>query len=103
MQIGKEKIARYYKLKLWSKDQLKEAVACGEITEAEYQEIVGEAYVPLPAEPTQADEIQQTQMIIMEAMADQYEQHQADRLNDMDVQATIYEEILALKEASGAV
>lgn len=58
MQIGKEKIGRYYKLKLWSKDQLKEAVACGEITEAEYLEIVGETYVPLPTESTQLDRIE---------------------------------------------
>lgn len=53
---------------------------------------------PLPPEPTQADRIEESQLVIMEAMAEQYEQHQAERLTDMEVQATTYEAILALQE-----
>ena len=51
---------------------------------------------PEPA-PTQLDNIEQTQLVMMEAMADQYEESQERDLTSMEVQATIYEEILALK------
>lgn len=49
-----------------------------------------------PPEPTQLDEIQEQQIIIMTAQADQYEQSLSNRLNDMEVQATLYEAILSL-------
>jgi hypothetical protein len=42
--IGKGKIANWYKKGLWDKDQVAEAVACGELTTAEYEEIMGEAF-----------------------------------------------------------
>lgn len=52
---------------------------------------------PLPTpEPTQLDIIQEQQLIIMTAQADQYEQNLENRLNDMEVQATLYEAILEL-------
>ena len=51
--------------------------------------------LPLP-KPTQLDEIQEQQLIIMTAQADQYEQNLENRLNDMEVQATLYEAILSL-------
>lgn len=44
---------------------------------------------------TQLDEISNTQLTIMEAMADQYEQNLQNQLTNMEVQATIYEELLA--------
>lgn len=44
------------------------------------------------------DELSDTQIIMMEAIAEQYEQHQAERLADMEVQATTYEAILELKK-----
>ena len=47
--------------------------------------------------PSQLDNIEQTQLVMMEAMADQYEESQERDLTSMEVQATIYEEILALK------
>lgn len=47
-------------------------------------------------EPTQLDIIQEQQLIIMTAQADQYEQNLENRLNDMEVQATLYEAILEL-------
>ncbi len=47
-------------------------------------------------EPSQLDEIQEQQLIIMTAQADQYEQSLSNRLNDMEVQATLYEAILSL-------
>ena len=56
-------------------------------------------------EPTQLDKIEEqvysnndNSLIIMEAMADQYEQTEEYRLNDMEVQATIFESVLALSE-----
>lgn len=51
---------------------------------------------PLPPQPTQLDRIEEQQLILMEAQADQYEQNIENRLNDMEVQATIYEAVLSL-------
>ena len=52
---------------------------------------------PLPEpKPTQLDIIQEQQLIIMTAQADQYEQNLENHLNDMEVQATLYEAILEL-------
>lgn len=58
-----------------------------------------------PTEPTQLDKIEEqvysnseSNIILMEAMADQYEQTEEYRLNDMEVQATIFESVLALSE-----
>ena len=39
-----EKVKGYYDMGLWSKAKVKDAVAKGWITAAEYQEITGEAY-----------------------------------------------------------
>lgn len=50
---------------------------------------------PIP-KPTQLDNIESTQLVIMEAMADQYEESLEKELNNMEVQATIYEAILEL-------
>ena len=44
IMIGKEKIASWYKKKLWDKDQVAEAVLGGEIAEEDYAEITGEVY-----------------------------------------------------------
>ena len=44
-------------------------------------------------QPTNA-EIAQTQLTMMEAMADQYEQNLQNQLTNMEVQATIYEALL---------
>lgn len=58
--------------------------------------------VPQPepkSEPTTSD-LAENQLTIMEAMAEQYEQNLDNRINDMEVQATIYETILALGEGS---
>nr|DAR29986.1 MAG TPA: hypothetical protein [Caudoviricetes sp.] len=49
--------------------------------------------IPQP-QPTN-QEIAQTQLTMMEAMADQYEQNLQNQLTNMEVQATIYEELLA--------
>ena len=54
-----------------------------EATEPEYQ-------------PTNA-EIAQTQLTMMEAMADQYEQNLQSQLTNMEVQATIYETLLEVQ------
>ena len=44
----------------------------------------------------QLDNIKETQLMIMEAMADQYEQGLEQDLINMEVQATIYEAVMAL-------
>lgn len=49
-------------------------------------------------EKTDIDKLSETQLTIMEAMAEQYEESLNNRLNDMEVQATIYEAVLALSE-----
>ena len=51
-------------------------------------------------EPTQLDNIEATQLTIMTAMAEQYEESLERELVNMEVQATIYEAIL---EMGGAV
>lgn len=51
-------------------------------------------------ELSDTDKISEAQLTIMEAMAEQYEQSLDNRINDMEVQATIYETILALGEGS---
>ena len=51
-------------------------------------------------EPTQLDNIEATQLTIMIAMAEQYEESLERELVNMEVQATIYEAIL---EMGGAV
>ena len=64
--------------------------------------IDGEVSYPEPSEeeapaPTQLDNIEQVQLTMMEAMADQYEETQERELTNMDVLATMYEEILSIK------
>nr|DAP92044.1 MAG TPA: hypothetical protein [Caudoviricetes sp.] len=49
-------------------------------------------------QPTQLDSIEQTQLLIMEAMADQYEQRLETDLMMMDAQATTFEAVLSLSE-----
>ena len=68
--------------------------------------ILGKKYVdgkwedveqPIPqTEPTQLDKLEENQLALMEAVADQYEEHLQNRINDMEVQASIYEAVLAL-------
>lgn len=55
-------------------------------------EYIPEVTEPEP-QPTNA-EIAQTQLTMMEAMADQYEQNLQNQLTNMEVQATIYETLL---------
>lgn len=63
-----------------------------------FSEPAPEPIPPDPApEPTQLDNIEQTQLTMMEAMADQYEESQERELTNMDVLATMYEEILSIK------
>lgn len=40
--------------------------------------------------------LQENQLALMEAVADQYEEHLQNRINDLEVQASIYEAVLAL-------
>lgn len=51
--------------------------------------------IPKP-EPSKLDKLEENQLALMEAVADQYEEHLQNRINDMEVQASIYEAVLAL-------
>lgn len=51
---------------------------------------------PIPPQPTQLDNIEATQLTIMTAMAEQYEESLERELTNMEVQATIYEAILEM-------
>lgn len=94
-----EVVERHYKRNTWSKSQVANAVGVW-ITEDEYFDIVGEKYVAPEKVPTDSEqmlsEAKEMQMIMMEAMADQYEERQEKDLNTMEVLATIYEETLAI-------
>ena len=46
--------------------------------------------------PTQLDRIEEAQLMMMEAIADQYEQGLEQDLINMEVQATIYETVMTL-------
>lgn len=53
---------------------------------------------PIPEpQPTQGDRIEESVLTIMEALADQYEERQEVTLTQMEVQATIYEELLSMQ------
>ena len=94
-----EVVERHYKRNTWPKSQVADAVGVW-ITEDEYFDIVGEKYVAPEKVPTDSEqmlsEAKEMQMIMMEAMADQYEERQEKDLNTMEVLATIYEETLAV-------
>lgn len=94
-----EVVERYYKRNIWTKSQVSEAVGVW-ITEDEFYDIVGEKYVAPEKIPTDAEqmvsETKKMQLIMMEAMADQYEESLEKDLRNMDIQATIYEAILEL-------
>ena len=74
-------------------------------SESEITSIVEHPYIdpdtdpePTPEpQPTQLDNIEEGQLIIMEAMADQYEQSVETELTNMEVMATIYEQLLAME------
>ena len=77
--------------------QCDESVTVGMIYNAETGEFTEPPKpTPKPKVPTQLDRIEESQLTIMEAMADQYEQSLANRLDDQEVQATIFETILEL-------
>lgn len=77
--------------------QCDESVTVGMIYNAETGEFTEPPEpTPIPKTPTQLDRIEESQLTIMEAMADQYEQSLSNRLDDMEVQATIFETILEL-------
>lgn len=50
-----EKIRLWYTKNLWTKEMVANAVAKGIITSEEYQEIVGEPYVPVERDATIQD------------------------------------------------
>lgn len=90
------------------------AVECDESVELGmvYNPETGEfsEYIPAAYVPSQLDKIEEqvygnneSNLIIMEAIADQYEQTEEYRLNDMEVQATIFESVLALSEGGTTV
>lgn len=79
----------------WTKDMLRNIVAKDEenLSAEEFAKITGEKYTAPAREPS---EVEKTQLIMMEAMADQYEERMEQELNNMEVMATIYEAVLEL-------
>jgi hypothetical protein len=47
-------------------------------------------------EPTQMDTIEESQLVIMEALAEQYELNEERHIDDLEIKAEIYEAILEL-------
>ena len=63
----------------------------GEVYEPEIPE-----YIEPEQEPSKLDTIEESQLVIMEAIAEQYEENEARYIDQLEVQATIYETILEL-------
>ena len=79
---------------IWEEDPIEEPDV-DEENQEEVEEPI-EPEVPVEPQPTQLDIITETQLIIMEAMAEQYEESMERDITNMEVQATIYEAILEL-------
>ena len=95
-----EKVRQYHQdWKTWTKKQVADAVGRW-ITAEEYKEITGEEYVAPEKVLTETEQAimdtQEGQLVIMEAMAAQYEESLERDLENKEVQATIYEELLAI-------
>ena len=70
---------------------------------AAWQEVEQEPSDNMPLEEAVTlKELKELQLIQLEAIAEQYEQQEEHRLNDMEVQATIYETLLLLQEGGEA-
>ena len=54
--------------------------------------------LPEKEEKTPLEELGEQQLLLMTAQAEQYEEMQINRLQDLEIQATIYETILNLQE-----
>ena len=77
-----------------------ESVTLGMVYDSDTGEFSYPEPQPMPEpepQPTQLDTIEENQIIIMEAMADQYEQSVETELTNMEVMATIYEQLLAME------
>lgn len=77
-----------------------ETVTVGMIYDTETGTFSEYAPPPTPVsetEPSQLSRIEGQQLIIMEAVATQYEESLENRINDMEVQATIYETLLEIQ------
>lgn len=93
---------------IWPPDQLGNPVTSVECSaeatrEWEYNPETGEVYEPVPVEPEEVEQppskldmIEESQLVIMEAIAEQYEENEARYIDQLEVQATIYETILEL-------
>ncbi len=62
----------------------------------EFSEYIPEPVEPAIPEPTQLDNIEESQLIIMEALAEQYELNEERHIDDLEIKAEIYEAILEL-------
>ena len=91
-----QKVQAYYKQGLWTEKMLRHAVEKGWITAEDYQKLTGHSYEP--PKPDKISAVQETQIAIMESMAEQYEENMERDLQNKEVQATIHEAIMALQE-----
>ena len=91
-----QKVRAYYKQGFWTEKMLRYAVEKRWITAEDCQKLTGQVYAP--PKPDKISAVQETQMAIMESMAEQYEEGLERDLQNKEVQATIHEAIMALQE-----
>lgn len=60
------------------------------------EKFIDDPTVPEPEAPTQLDAIEESQLIIMEAIAEQYELNEERYIDDLEIKAEIYEAILEM-------
>lgn len=60
------------------------------------EKFIDDPTVPEPEAPTQLDTIEESQLIIMEALAEQYELNEERYIDDLEIKAEIYEAILEM-------
>ena len=99
--ISKEEATRYVSDNcLWVEKELpilKEKTGFNVIYKYKNGEITAEYEKSPQAEKTIEEKLEENQLALMEAVADQYEEQLQNRINDMEVQATIYETLLEMQ------
>ena len=99
--ISKEEATKYISDKcLWLEKELpilKEKTGFNVIYKYKNGEITAEYEKSPQAEKTIEEKLEENQLALMEAVADQYEEQLQNRINDMEVQATIYETLLEMQ------
>lgn len=85
---------------LWIEKELpilEEKTGFSVVYKYEKGEITAEYEKSPQAEKTIEEKLEENQLALMEAVASQYEEQLENRINDMEVQATIYETLLEMQ------